>query len=350
MGLLPRWIVAIPNKSHRNGTWRVAGGLGLLLLALNLTAWVWAWLVWRTQAIALGTALLAYTLGLRHAVDADHIAAIDNVTRKLVQEGRRPVTVGFFFALGHSTVVVLAAAAVAIAAATLRPHFELASRLGAALGASISAVFLLTIAAANALIVRSVWSKWRQVRRGGSFAEEDLNALLGQRGFAVRLYGPLVRLVRQSWHMYPLGFLFGLSFDTASEVALLGISVSAVHSAHSVAALMVFPALFAAGMSLLDSADGILMVRAYDWAFVKPTRKLLYNLVMTGLTVVVAVVIGSVEALGLLRNGWHATGSLWDWVDKVNANLSAAGFGIIAAFVVTWIAAVSFYRRAPTGN
>ena len=275
---------------------RIIGIYALLILA-TLAAWAWAALLFRHQPVLLGTALLAYGFGLRHAVDADHIAAIDNVTRKLMQEGKRPVGVGFCFAMGHSAVVVLAAAAVAATAASMEGRFESLKGLGGVISTSVSALFLFAIAAINLLILRSVWRTFRHVRAGGTYADEDLDLLLNRRGMLARLFRPLFRLITASWHMLLLGFLFGLGFDTATEVALLGISATAAAKGLSIWAIMVFPALFAAGMSLIDTTDGILMLAAYGWAFIKPIRKLYYNLIITAVSVVVAVIIGGIEGL-----------------------------------------------------
>ncbi len=321
----------------------IAGVYGLLLL-INLAAWIWAVIVFRHQALLLGTALLAYGFGLRHAVDADHIAAIDNVTRKLMQEGKRPVTVGFYFAMGHSTVVILAAAAIAATTTMLAAHFDLLRGIGGIVSTSVSALFLLLIAVMNLLIFRSVWLTFRHIRQGGAYAEEDLDLLLNKRGFAARLFRPLFRLVRHSWHMFPLGFLFGLGFDTATEVALLGISATQAAKGTSIWAIMVFPTLFAAGMSLIDTTDGVLMLGAYDWAFVKPIRKLFYNMIITLVSVIVALLIGGIEALGLIEDQLHLSGGFWDVIGRLNDNFNSLGFIIIGVFILTWGASVLIYR------
>ena len=220
-----------------------------LLAAANIAVWIWAAWLFHEQPLFLGTALLAYGFGLRHAVDADHIAAIDNVTRKLMQEGKRPVSVGLFFALGHSTVVILAAAAVAATASIISTHFEQFKSVGGVIGTLVSAFFLFAIAAANIVILRSVWRTYRHVRNGGRYVDADFDILLNSRGLLARLFRPLFGLVTQAWHMMPLGFLFGLGFDTATEVALLGISATQAAQGISTWSIMVFPALFAAGMS-----------------------------------------------------------------------------------------------------
>jgi high-affinity nickel-transport protein len=320
----------------------VASLFGILLL-VNLAAWAWAVLVFRLQPVLLGTALLAYGFGLRHAVDADHIAAIDNVTRKLVQEGKRPLLAGLCFALGHSAVVILAAAAIAVTASVLVP-LEKARSVGGILSTCISAAFLLTVAALNLVIFISVWKTFRRVRGGGSYTQKSFDLLLNQRGLIARLFRPLFRLVERSWHMLPLGFLFGLGFDTATEVGLLGVSATQGARGTPVWSVMIFAALFAAGMLLIDTADGVLMLGAYDWAFVRPIRKLFYNMIITLVSVLVAVLIGGIEALGLLKEQLHLSGAFWDRVAALNGNFNSLGFIIIAIFVAAWAISIGVYR------
>lgn len=317
-----------------------------LLIAVNLGVWGWALYTFRDHPVLLGTALLAYSFGLRHAVDADHIAAIDNVTRKLMQEGKRPVTVGFWFSIGHSTVVVLAALAIAVTTTELADHFEAWKDIGGIVGTLVSTLFLFVVAAMNMAILLSVWKTFRHVKRGGAFEEQDFDILLNSRGLLARLFRPLFRLVNQSWHMLPLGFLFGLGFDTATEVALLGISATQAGQGVSIWSIMVFPALFAAGMSLIDTTDGVLMLGAYNWAFVKPMRKLYYNLVITAVSVVVAVLIGGIEGLGLIGDQLGMTGWFWDGIGTLNDNFNGLGFVIIGVFILAWIASLIIYRYA----
>jgi high-affinity nickel-transport protein len=315
-----------------------------MLVAGNIGVWVWAVLMFREQPVLLGTALLAYGFGLRHAVDADHIAAIDNVTRKLMQQGRRPVSVGFFFSLGHSAVVVLAAVAVAVVGTALQDRFEDWKSVGNVIGTSISALFLFGIAAANFVILLGVWKTWRHVRAGGQYVEEDFDLLLNSRGLLARLFRPVFGMVTRSWHMFPLGFLFGLGFDTATEIALLGISATQAARGLSVWAIMIFPALFTAGMSLVDTTDGILMVRAYDWAFIKPVRKLYYNLTITAVSVVVAVLIGGIAALGLIGGQLGLRGSIWAGIGALNDNFNTVGFIVVGVFIAAWAGSVILYR------
>jgi high-affinity nickel-transport protein len=319
-------------------------GIYSLLLAANLGVWAWAFVVFRDQPLYLGTALLAYSFGLRHAVDADHIAAIDNVTRKLMQAGRRPVGVGFFFAMGHSTVVILAAAGVAATTTVLATQFAQFRSIGGIIGTLVSALFLFAIAAANLIILRAVWRTYRHVRAGGAYVDEDFDLLLNNRGVIARLFRPLFRLVSQSWHMLPLGFLFGLGFDTATEVALLGISATQAGQGMSIWSIMVFPALFTAGMSLIDTTDGVLMLGAYNWAFVKPIRKLYYNLVITAVSVVVAVLIGGIEGLGLIGDQLGLDGWFWTGIGTLNDHFNGIGFAIVGIFIVAWVASLILYR------
>ncbi|RYY13246.1 MAG: HoxN/HupN/NixA family nickel/cobalt transporter [Alphaproteobacteria bacterium] len=340
-------MLALLSQTANNRTGSLRGRLVAiysLLVTANLAVWIWAFLLFRDQPLFLGTALLAYGFGLRHAVDADHIAAIDNVTRKLMQSGRRPVSVGFFFALGHSTVVILAAAGVAATATVLSTHFEQFKSLGGVIGTTVSALFLFAIATANLFILRSVWRTWRHVRAGGRYVDEDFDLLLNSRGVLARIFRPVFRLVTESWHMFPLGFLFGLGFDTATEVALLGISATQAAQGISVWSIMVFPALFAAGMSLIDTTDGVLMLGAYDWAFIKPVRKLYYNLTITLVSVVVAFLVGGIEALGLIGDKLGLTGWFWDTIGALNENFNNLGFIIIGVFIAAWIGSIVVYR------
>jgi nickel/cobalt transporter (NiCoT) family protein len=316
------------------------------LAVANLGAWVWALVVFHDKPVYLGTALLAYGFGLRHAVDADHIAAIDNVTRKLMQENKRSVSVGFFFALGHSTVLLLAVAAIAGAALALGSHFDSLNNIGGLIGTLVSTFFLLAIAVMNIIILAGIWRTFRRVRSGGVFADQDFNLLLNNRGLLSRLFRPLFRLVTHSWHMFPVGFLFGLGFDTATEVALLGIAATQAAHGGSVWSILAFPALFAAGMSLVDTSDGVLMLGAYNWAFIRPMRKLYYNLVITGVSVIVALLIGGIEGLGLIGDQLSLGGWFWGGIGKLNDNFNGLGFVIIGVFLMAWIGSAVFYRYA----
>ncbi|WP_446740839.1 HoxN/HupN/NixA family nickel/cobalt transporter [Sphingomonas sp. CFBP 13706] len=319
------------------------GWMFAMLVAANIAAWGWAFALFQAQPLMLGTAMLAWGLGLRHAVDADHIAAIDNVTRKLMQDGQRPIGVGFWFAVGHSGIVLIAAVAIALTASALA-QFEAFKQAGGVIATLISALFLFTIAAMNLIILRSVWRTFAHVRGGGRYVEEDLDLLLGNRGLLARLFRPMFRLVTRSWHMAPLGFLFGLGFDTATEVAILGLSASQAADGLSIGTVLVLPVLFATGMALVDSADGVVMLGAYEWAFVKPIRKLYYNITITLISAIVAIAIGGIETLALLASKLGLSGGVWDVASALGENFNGLGFAIIALFVACWVLSFAIYR------
>jgi len=315
-----------------------------ILFAFNIGAWLWASIAFHRYPVLMGTALLAYSFGLRHAVDADHIAAIDNVTRKLMQDGKRPVAVGLMFSLGHSTVVVLGSAAIAGAAMALQHRLDAFRNIATVVGTLVSAFFLFAIAIVNLIVLRSIHRAFVKVRRGEPYAEEDFNILLAGRGFLSRMFRPMFRLISRSWHMYPLGFLFGLGFDTATEIGLLGISAAEAAKGLSFWSILVFPVLFAAGMSLVDTTDNILMLGAYGWAFVKPIRKLYYNITITSVSVVVALVVGGIEALGLLGQRFHLEGWFWRAIARLNDNFGTLGYFIVGLFALSWIVSIAFYK------
>ncbi len=322
---------------------KIAGVYGVLVTA-NVLAWLWALIAFHDYPVLIGTAFLAYTFGLRHAVDADHIAAIDNVTRKLMQRGKRPVGVGLFFSLGHSTIVVLASAAIALATTALAGRFADFKVVGGVIGTSVSVMFLFLVAAANCIILCSVYRTFQRVRRGGDYVEEDIDRLLAQRGLLGRVFRPMFHFVSQSWHMYPLGVLFGLGFDTATEVGLLGISAAEASKGLPIWSIMVFSALFTAGMSLIDTTDGVLMLGAYGWALSRPVRKLYYNLTITFVSVVVALLIGGIEALGLVADRMNLEGPFWSFISTLNDNFGSLGYLIIAIFVGSWLISIAIYR------
>ena len=314
------------------------------LLAFNGLAWLWAFAAFRHFPLLLGTAFLAYSFGLRHAVDADHIAAIDNVTRKLMQAGRRPVAVGLMFSLGHSTIVVVGSLAIAATALLLHRHADQFRSVGGVIGTLVSTLFLLGIAVANLIVLRSVCRTFSRVRRGEPYVDEDLDLLLSSRGFLARIFRPVFGMVRKSWHMYPLGILFGLGFDTATEIGLLGISAAEASRGLQLGSILVFPALFAAGMSLIDTTDNVLMLGAYGWAYVKPIRKLYYNITITSVSVLVAFLVGGVEALGLLGSRLHLQGSFWAAVGSLNEHFGLLGYCIIAIFALSWAVSIAVYK------
>jgi high-affinity nickel-transport protein len=320
------------------------GGLFLFLVLANLVVWAWALVAFRHYPVLLGTALLAYSFGLRHAVDADHIAAIDNVTRKLMQEGKKPVGVGFFFSLGHSTIVVLATIAVAGTALAFKSRIDGLHDWGGIVGTLVSGLFLLAIAILNLFILAGVYRSFKRVKAGERLGDQDMDMLLAQGGLLARLFRPLFGLIRHSWHMYPLGVLFGLGFDTATEIGLLGISAAEASKGLPIWSILVFPALFTAGMSLVDTADSILMLGAYGWAFVKPIRKLYYNMTVTIVSVVVALLVGGIETLGLVGDEWNLGGWFWDAIGSLNDHFGTIGYVIIGIFVLTWIVSAVIYR------
>jgi high-affinity nickel-transport protein len=339
----------MPDRSARSScltTLRRSGaGAYAGLVFANVAAWFWAWSLFADRPVLLGTAFLAWVFGLRHAVDADHIAAIDNAVRKLVQERTPALSVGFFFSLGHSTVVVLAAAGVAATAGALHDSFAAFKLIGGTIGTAVSSGFLLVIALANLAFLREAWRSYRRVAAGGTLDPAALDRVLSGRGLLTRLFRPLFRAVRRSWHLYPLGFLFGLGFDTATEIGLLGIAATQSAQGLSPWQTMVFPALFTAGMALIDTSDSMLMVGAYGWAFVEPLRKLRYNLAITGASVAVALLIAGVEALGLIGDRFELGGWFWSTIAGLNENLNSLGFAVVAVFALAWAASALLFRR-----
>jgi high-affinity nickel-transport protein len=315
-----------------------------LLGAANAGAWVLAFVLFSSRPLLLGTALLAYTFGLRHAIDADHISAIDNVTRKLMQAGKSPVSVGFFFSLGHSTIVVALSIGIAVGATIVHASMPGLASIGATVGTTISALFLYAIAAINIIVLIDVYRTFRRVRRGGDYSDEAIDVSLMQRGIWGRIFTPIVRLVDASWKMYPLGVLFGLGFDTATEIGVLGIAALEAGKGLPVYTIMVFPLLFTVGMCLLDTTDGILMLGCYGWAFVKPIRKLYYNMNITLVSVLVAVLVGTVEALSIIGPRIGFTGIAWSAIGRISDNFGIVGTAIIAIFAMSWLASTVIYR------
>ena len=325
-------------------------GLYALLGIANGAAWAWAWVLFHDRPALLGTAFLAWVFGLRHAVDADHIAAIDNTERKLMREGKPAVSVGFFFSLGHSTVVVLTAAAIAATAGAQHPQLEALRLIGGTIGTAVSAAFLLLIALVNLAIFREAWRSFRRVSAGGALDAAALDQMLAGRGLLTRLFRPLFRMVRRSWHLYPVGFLFGLGFDTATEIGLLGIAATQSVQGLSPWQTMVFPALFTAGMALVDTSDSVLMVGTYGWELVQPLRRLWYNLAITAASVAVALLIGGVEALGLVADRLELGGRFWSAVASLNDDMSSFGFAVIAIFALAWAGSALLFRWKGAGS
>src|SRR5580693_2232998 len=319
-------------------------GIYCFLFLFNAASWIWAVMAFHGHPRLLGTACLAYSPGLRHAVDADHIAAIDNVTRKMMQAGKRPVGVGFMFSLGHSTIVLVGAAAIAGTALTLQNRIGAIRTVGGIIGTLVSTVFLFAIATVNLIVLRSIYRAFVAARSGGVYQDEDFDMLLSNRGCLSRIFRPIFRMIGRSWHMYPLGVLFGLGFDTATEIGLLGISAAEASKGLPFTSILVFPVLFAAGMSLIDTTDNVLMLGAYGWAYVRPVRKLYYNMTITSVSVIVALFVGGIEALGLLASHLQLQGPFWDAVARLNNNFGALGYIVVGLFAASWLISILIYK------
>ncbi|MGV4980704.1 HoxN/HupN/NixA family nickel/cobalt transporter [Streptomyces sp. NRAIS4] len=332
--------------------WIRVGGMAAFVLALHIIGW--GTLVGiiapqhfsvGTQSFGIGIGVTAYTLGMRHAFDADHIAAIDNTTRKLMGQGRRPLSVGFWFSLGHSSIVfglaLLLSLGMKSLAAPVRDDNSHLHEVTGLIGTTVSGTFLYLIAGINLVILVGIWKVFRQMR-SGAYDEAALETQLNNRGFMNRLLGRVTGSISKPWQMYPLGLLFGLGFDTATEIALLVLAGSGAASGLPWYAILCLPVLFAAGMSLLDTIDGSFMNFAYEWAFSKPVRKVYYNLTITGLSVAVALIIGTVELLGLLADKLGLHGAFWDWISGLDLN--TVGFVIVGLFFATWAIALLVWK------
>ncbi|MGW4698612.1 HoxN/HupN/NixA family nickel/cobalt transporter [Kitasatospora cineracea] len=341
-----------PSVTRRE--WRHLGGMAAFIATLHVIGWGVLVLVVvpehhtvGTGSFGLGIGVTAYTLGMRHAFDADHIAAIDNTTRRLMEQRRRPLSVGFWFSLGHSSVVfglaVLLSLGVKALAGPLQDDGSRLHRVTGLIGTAVSGTFLYLIAIANLVVLAGIWKVFRRMR-SGQLDEAALEGQLDKRGLMSRLLNRVTRSVDKPWQMYPLGMLFGLGFDTATEIALLVLAGSGAASGLPWYAILCLPVLFAAGMCLLDTVDGTFMNFAYGWAFSKPIRKVYYNLTVTGLSVAVAFVIGTVELLGLLADKLALHGPFWDWISGLDLN--AVGFAIVGLFLATWLVALAVWKLA----
>ena len=331
------------------GEWGAVIGMTLFVLFLTVLGWgllaaVVApqhFQVSTNQVFGMGLGLTAYTLGMRHAFDADHIAAIDNTTRKLMADGKRPVTVGFWFSLGHSSIVfalcLLLAAGVRALAGQIQDGSSGLHTVTGLVGTAVSGFFLLIIGVLNLVVLRQILGVFRGMR-SGQFNEQELDDHLNKRGFMNRFLGRATRAVTKPWHMYPVGLLFGLGFDTATEVSLLVLAGGAAAFALPWYAILTLPILFAAGMSLLDSIDGCFMNFAYGWAFSKPVRKVYYNITITALSVAVALVIGSVEVISIIADKLNVQSGPIAWIGGLDLNF--VGYAIVGLFVLTWIVAL----------
>jgi nickel/cobalt transporter (NiCoT) family protein len=333
--------------------WARVGGMAGFILLLHVLGWGVLLLavvpghyhLSGGGAFTVFTGLTAYTLGMRHAFDADHIAAIDNTTRKLMEDGKRPLSVGFWFSLGHSSVVTgltvgLALGVKSLGQQLLDDNSPLHST-GGLIGTAVSGGFLYLIGIINLVILFGILKVFRSMRRG-EYDEKTLEDHLNNRGLMNRLFGRVMRSVGKPWQIYPVGVLFGLGFDTVTEVAFLVLASSGAIAGLPWYAIMCLPVLFAAGMSLLDTIDGSFMNFAYGWAFSKPVRKVYYNITVTGLSVAVALIVGSIELLAIAASKLGLSGGFWDWVQGIDLN--RIGFAIVGLFVVTWVVALSVWK------
>ena len=334
--------------------WARAGGMFGFIIALHVIGFTLLLIgaahhyqIDTRTTFGFGTGMLAYTLGMRHAFDADHISAIDNTTRKLMSEGQRPLSVGFWFSLGHSSVVFVLSVLLNFGIRALNSGVKNGNsglhHYTGLIGTLVSGTFLYIIAILNVVILVSIVRVFLDMRRG-TYDDEEMERQLNARGLMNRFLGPLARRIDAPWKMYPIGFLFGLGFDTATEVALLVLASSAVVNGLPFWAVLSLPFLFAAGMSLLDAADGLFMNFAYGWAFFRPIRKVYYNIVITGLSVGVALFIGTLELLGIVAGQLNLTGGFWEFIGSLNDNFSTMGFVIIGVFIFSWIGSMIVYR------
>ncbi len=340
------------SASMSRAEWTRLGGMAGFIVALHVIGWFTLAVIvaphhYRTGTgvFGVGIGVTAYTLGMRHAFDADHIAAIDNTTRKLMGEGKRPLSVGFWFSLGHSSIVfglsfLLSLGIRSLADPVAHDNSGLHDVTGW-IGTTVSGTFLYAIALVNLLILGGIWKVFRRMRHG-EFDEAALEDQLNNRGLMNRLLGRLMKSVSKPWQMYPIGLLFGLGFDTATEIALLVLAGSGAASGLPWYAILCLPVLFAAGMCLLDTIDGSFMNFAYEWAFSKPVRKVYYNLTITGLSVAVALIIGTVELLGLISDKAGLHGSFWDWIGGLDLNI--VGYVIVGLFFLTWAVALAVWK------
>jgi high-affinity nickel-transport protein len=321
--------------------WRQLAALCAAVGFLHLLGWGLYLQFAKTYPQLAGLGLVAYLFGLRHAFDADHIAAVDDTVRLLQQGGRRPLSVGFFFSLGHSTVVLSLAVAIAVATAAVKVRLPFLQTLGATVGAGVSGTFLWFIGILNLLVLLDILKIWRQ-SKSGTHSHAHLDELLQKRGLMNRLFGARIRRFTRPWQMYPLGILFGLGFDTASEIGLLAMTAGASGGNLPLPAVLCLPILFAAGMTLMDTSDGILMCKAYDWAFINPLRKIFYNITTTALSAAVALFIGSIELLQLLIGALGLRGRILDGVAALD--FGRLGYLVVALFLLVWGLSVALWK------
>ncbi len=320
-----------PRRHTDNSLWLLTA-----LFIMNGLLWMLVYLMFHQHPLFMGAAALAYTLGLRHALDADHICAIDNVTRKLLHEKKRPTAVGFYFSLGHSTVVLLLSLAVAFATGGAQNFLPQLHRVGGLLGTSISALFLLALAALNGVVLIQILHGFQAFRQGHVHPKRSLEATINHLGPLTRLFRPVIRMVDRSWKMYFVGFLFGLGFDTASEIGLLGISAASAMRELSLGSILLFPALFTAGMCLVDTTDGILMTHAYASTGTNPARRFYYNFTVTLFSVLVATIVGGIELCSLLADHFSLQGPFWTATQNISSHSTTLGLMIVTAFGLAW--------------
>jgi len=323
---------------------RIAVVYSLIGLA-TIFGFVVSAIVSRLSVLLAGLGIITYVFGLRHGVDADHIAAIDNTTRKLMQQNQSPLTVGMWFSLGHSTIVIGLIVALVFATRTVIGHVPALQSGGAIIGTTVSGVFLWLIGIVNMIVVLGIYRSFNELKRG-KLDQAELENLLDKRGFLNRYFRPLFKIVKKPWQIYPIGVLFGLGFDTATEIALIAISVGVgVSSSVPVWMILILPFMFTCGMVLIDTTDGVTMRVAYGWAFLDPIRKIYYNLTVTVISVLVALAIGTLELLQVIANELNLIGPFWDQLSRLD--FETIGFGIITIFLVSWLVSVAVwkYRR-----
>lgn len=317
-------------------------GIFVILFILNISVFALTAMGSLTNPTLIGLVILAFGLGLRHAVDADHIAAIDNTTRKLMNDGQRPVAVGFFFSLGHSTVVILLSIILAVSASFVTSELPALKGIGSIVGTAVSSVFLLMIGIINLVTLLDIFRVWAKVTKGKLKHESEIHEHMNTKGFLARLFLPFLKAVKHSRNMYVVGFLFGLGFDTASEVGLLSLSAATGARGTPVWQMLLLPMAFTAGMSLIDTLDGILMLGAYGWAYINPVRKLYYNMNITLISVLIALCLGSIEAAQLLTKQLHLSG--WFFRAVNSFDISSVGYIIIIAFLFSWGVSMIIYK------
>jgi nickel/cobalt transporter (NiCoT) family protein len=317
-----------------------------LLIIFNILIWIVAYSYFYNYSKFLALCLLAYGFGLRHAVDADHIAAIDNVTRKFIQEKKRPVTIGFFFSLGHSSVVVIMSFFVALGTMYMKDNIAQFQEIGGIIGSIVSASFLLILAIINLIIFVDIYKSFLRLRKNKTHSpvNYDCGDIIEQKGLITKILKPMFKFVSKSWHMYIVGFLFGLGFDTATEIALLGISATQAAAGLSIWTIMIFPVLFMSGMCLIDTLDGILMLGVYGWAFVEPMKKLFYNMTITLVSFSIAFFVGGLEVMGILADKLKLHSPFWNYISSLNDNLVHLGYYIIGIFILSWVLSSLIYK------